>query len=378
MYRNSIKVGLLGGGQLGRMLVPEAAKLAVDLHILDPDANAPCRSLCANFTQGSLTDYETVYQFGKDKHVITVEIENVNTLALLALQSEGLKVYPQPEVLAIIQDKTLQKQFYTQHNIPTAPYVLTQNRQALAQHLDFLPAVHKLGREGYDGRGVQKLMNAADIEKGFEQPSVLEKLMDFSSEISIIVARNEHGQIAVFPPVAQVLDPVHNLVDYLTAPAKLPAQVLDRANQIATQIITQLEMVGLLAVELFVMPDGQVLVNEIAPRPHNSGHHTIEANVTSQFEQHLRAVLGYPLGSTATLQKAAMLNLLGEVGYAGNTVYQGLSDVLAIQGVYVHLYGKAQTKPMRKMGHITITESAPYKTLHEAVAHIKTLIKVVA
>lgn len=376
------RLGLLGGGQLGRMLLPEASKLAIDVHILDPDANAPCRPFCSHFVQGSITDFDTVYTFGKDKHLITVEIENVNVEALAQLQAEGVKVYPQPHILALIQDKRLQKQFYQDNNIPTAPFVLTDTQQDLHAHAHLLPAVHKLGKAGYDGRGVQKLQHADELHKGFDSPSVLEQLIDFEQEISVIVARNAHGEIALFPPVAQVLDPVYNLVDYLIAPAQLPDNIAAEANRIATEIITRLGMVGILAVELFVTKDGQVLVNEVAPRPHNSGHHTIEANVTSQFEQHLRAVLGLPLGATDTLQAAAMLNLLGEAGHSGNVAYKGLDKVLEMKGVYVHLYGKATTKPQRKMGHITVTAAAestnPQEDLQQKIQTLKGLLRVEA
>lgn len=376
------RLGLLGGGQLGRMLLPEMAKLAIEVHILDPDAQAPCQPLCANFVQGSLTAFDDVYAFGQGKDIITVEIENVNTEALAKLEAEGVSVYPQPRVLAIIQDKCLQKQFYKDNGIPTADFILTSTRADLATNTHLFPAVHKLGKAGYDGRGVQKINNASEITLGFDVPSVLEQLIDFEQEISIIVARNPQGEIALFPPVAQVLDPIHNLVDYLFAPAPLHGSMLAEANRIATDIITRLDMVGLLAVELFITKNGQVLVNEVAPRPHNSGHHTIEANVTSQFEQHLRAILGYPLGKTDTLQPAAMVNLLGESGYTGKAIYEGLPEILATKGVYAHLYGKTETKPQRKMGHITVV-TAPeniywQQELEQVIDKIKKTVKIIA
>ena len=348
-------MGVLGGGQLGRMLIQSAIDFNLDVHVLDPNPQAPCHAIATQFTTGELTDFDTVYAFGKRCDLVTIEIENVNTDALKKLRDEGTSVYPEPEVIELIQDKRAQKQFYREHGIPTADFVLTESRADLKQYANRLPAVHKLGRAGYDGRGVQMLRTAADLDKGFDQPGLLEDLIDFDKEIAVIVARNERGEVTTFPVVELVFHPEHNLVDYLFAPADLSAPLVEQAEALAKTVIKQLGMTGLLAVEMFVTPQGEVLVNEVAPRTHNSGHHTIEANVTSQFEQHLRAILNMPLGATATKTPAAMVNLLGAAGYEGPAHYNGLDEALATEGVSVHLYGKKITKPFRKMGHVTIT-----------------------
>ena len=373
--RNTL--GVLGGGQLGRMLIQSAIDFNIDVHVLDPNPQAPCHALATRFSVGALTDFDTVYTFGKTCDLLTIEIENVNTEALKQLRDEGLPVYPEPEVIELIQDKREQKQFYRQHNIPTADFVLTETRSDLAQHVDRLPAVHKLGRAGYDGRGVQKLRSEADLPQGFDQPGLLEELVDFEKEISVIVARNLRGQVVTFPVVELVFHPEKNLVEYLFAPATLSPALAQEADQLARTVIEQLNMTGLLAVEMFVTRQGKVLVNEVAPRTHNSGHHTIEANVTSQFEQHLRAILDMPLGSTTLQTPAAMVNLLGEAGYEGPARYEGIDEALAVEGVSVHLYGKKTTKPFRKMGHVTVVAPS-VDELRSAVRRIQQTIKVIA
>ncbi len=375
-YQN-FKLGILGGGQLGRMMIQSAIDFNIDIGVLDPDAQAPCKHLATYFQVGSLTDFDTVYQFGKNYDVVTIEIENVNTEALKQLQSEGVKVFPEPEVIALIQDKRAQKLFYQQHHIPTAPFILTEKQADLYQHLSFLPAVHKLGREGYDGRGVQKIRTEEEIKNGFDQPGLLEKLIDFDKEISVIVARNEQGETKTFPVVELVFHPEKNLVEYLFAPAQISAETENKAEAIAREVIQKLGMTGLLAVEMFVTKSGEVLVNEVAPRTHNSGHHTIEANVTSQFEQHIRAILNMPLGSTTTKVPAAMVNLLGEEGFTGLARYEGLEKALALEGVKIHLYGKKMTKPFRKMGHVTIIDQNSER-LKEKVKQVKSSLKVIA
>ncbi len=351
----SKKIGILGGGQLGRMLIQQGIDWNLPFSVLDPDENAPCSGI-ANFKHGKLTDYDAVMNFGMPMDIITIEIENVNTDALKELEKQGKKVFPQPHIIELIQDKRTQKKFYLDHAIPTADFVLTASRDEVARHGKFLPGVHKLGREGYDGRGVQVIRGENDLSKAFDAPGVLEELIDFEKEISVIVARNERGDIASYPAVEMVFHPEANLVEYLFSPAQIDKSVGLWADAIARETIQKLNMVGLLAVEMFVTRDGKVLVNEIAPRPHNSGHHTIEANVTSQYEQHLRAILDVPLGDTTALGPAAMVNLLGEEGATGLARYEGFEEVLAMSGVYIHLYGKAMTKPFRKMGHVTIVD----------------------
>ncbi len=371
----SIILGVLGGGQLGRMLIQSAINYNQDIHILDPDPDAPCKDISQKFTVGSLKDYNTVYAFGQDCDVITVEIENVNTEALEALYAEGKRVYPQPEILRLIQDKRAQKQFYQQHGIPTAEFVLTADKAEVIHNSGFLPAVNKLGREGYDGRGVQILRTEADLEKAFDSPGLLEKLIDFEKEIAVTVARNESGDLVAYPAVECAFHPTANLVEFLFAPAEISPEVEQKAKEIAKDVILKLGMVGILAVEMFVTKSGEILVNEIAPRPHNSGHHTIEANFTSQFEQHLRAVMNWPLGNPDLRTPAAMINLLGEEGYSGPVLVEGQEEALAEKGVYIHMYGKKLTKPFRKMGHVTILDEN-VDNLKKRANRIKELIKI--
>lgn len=376
-FYQDFRLGILGGGQLGRMLLQACPNYDVYNVVLDPDPEAPCRHLASRFVQGSLTDYETVYRFGKEVDLLTIEIENVNVQALYQLEREGLTIYPQPRVIDIIQDKRTQKQFYRDNGIPTPDFILVDGKADIAANLDFLPAFNKLGRGGYDGGGVRRLDGAADIERAFDAPGVLEKLVDFDREISVIAARNAQGEIAVFPAVECVFDPRYNLVDYLLAPSQASAAILERAEAIARMVIDRLGLVGILAVEMFVTRDGEVLVNEVAPRPHNSGHQTINANYTSQYEQHLRAILGLPLGSTALKSPSAMVNVLGEEGHSGPARYEGLNELLSISGVNLFLYGKKFTRPKRKMGHVTILDN-DLERLMQKVAQVKQAIRVVA
>ncbi|WP_083421959.1 5-(carboxyamino)imidazole ribonucleotide synthase [Arsenicibacter rosenii] len=370
-------IGILGGGQLGLMLLQASIDWNLRVHILDPDPEAPCRHLATQFAVGSLLDYDTVYRFGQSVDVLTIEIEKVNVEALEALEREGKKVYPQPAVIRTIQDKRLQKAFYRQHGLPTADFILTDNRADVAGYADFLPAFHKLGRDGYDGRGVQRIASAADLHKAFDAPGVLEKAVDFEKELAVIIARNANGEMQTFPTVEMVFHPELNLVEYLFAPAEITAEVNEQAQQIARQTAEAFGIVGLLAVELFLDKDGKVLINEVAPRPHNSGHHTIRANVTSQFEQHWRAILNLPLGDTDFYQPSAMLNLLGEDGFTGPARYEGLETLLGMSGVFPFFYGKAITKPFRKMGHVTVMDT-DMDRLREKVAVVRDSIRVIA
>lgn len=354
LQSQNFKLGVLGGGQLGRMMIQAAIDLDIYIKILDPDAHAPCAKLAHEFVHGSFLDYQTVIDFGQDCDTITIEIENVNLEALEALEAQGKKVFPQPKVLRIIQDKRIQKQFYQDNGIPTAPFVLTDTIDDIKANEAFLPAFNKLGKGGYDGKGVQKITSSADFDKAFTAPSLLEKAIDFDKELAIIVARNASGEISTFPMVEMAFHPTANLVEFLFSPTTCAANIEENAKKIAVDIAQKLDIVGLLAVEMFLTKNGEILVNEIAPRTHNSGHHTIKANYTSQFEQHLRSVLGMPLGITDALMPAAMVNVLGEVGYEGDAVYQGMDTLLAQKGIFPFLYGKKTTKPFRKMGHVTI------------------------
>jgi 5-(carboxyamino)imidazole ribonucleotide synthase len=374
-------IGILGGGQLGLMLLQAGIDWNLPVHILDPDPDAPCRHLANAFTVGSLTDYETVITFGQSVDVLTIEIEKVNVDALEALRQQGKRVFPQPSVIRIIQDKRLQKQFFRDHNLPTADFVLTTDRadvaRAVSENPSLLPAFHKLGRDGYDGRGVQRIATPADLDRAFDAPGVLERAVDFEKELAVIVARNQRGEVQTFPTVEMVFHPELNLVDYLFSPAQIAPDVDALAQALARQTADALDIVGVLAVELFLDKSGAVLINEVAPRPHNSGHHTIRANVTSQFEQHWRAILNLPLGDTTAYGPAAMVNLLGEPAHSGPARYEGLDSLLTMPGVFPFLYGKALTKPGRKMGHVTVTD-IDLARLREKVATVKSTVRVVA
>lgn len=376
-YGDSFKLGVLGGGQLGRMLIQSAMNYDVHIYAMDGSKSAPCGRLAYEFTEGDINNFDNVIAFGKDKDVLTVEIEHVNVDALEQLEKEGVKVFPQPRVLRLIQDKGLQKEFYQENNIPTAPFRLMANKKEIEEASDFLPAMQKLRKGGYDGKGVFKLKNREDILKGFEAPSLLEKLIDFDKELSVIVARNEKGEVKTFPLVECEFSPSLNLVEFLFSPANVSSQIEKRAEEIAVDVIEKLDMVGLLAVELFLTKNGELLVNEVAPRTHNSGHHTIECNYTSQFEQHLRAITNQPLGDTSIKTPGVMINLLGEDNCKGSAVYDGLDEVMKRKGVYVHLYGKAETKPFRKMGHVTITNDSLEEAKKNA-REVQRLLKVIS
>lgn len=376
-FDSNVKIGVLGGGQLGRMMIQSAIDFNLDIHVLDPDANAPCKDISTSFTNGALTDYDTVMSFGADKELLTIEIENVNTQALKDLQSQGKKVFPQPEIIELIQNKLHQKQFYAKHGIPTAPFQEVANAEEVRAKKDSLPFVNKLATGGYDGRGVQVIRTEAALEKAFDAPGFVEEMVDFEKELAVIVARNEAGEMKTFPTVEMVFHPEHNLVEYLFSPAEINSEVEQEAQQLAKTVIEKLDMVGLLAIEMFLTKDGKLLVNEVAPRTHNSGHQTIEGNVTSQFEQHIRAILNWPLGDTSTLWPSAMVNLLGEDGFTGDAKYEGMSEVLSKAGVHVHLYGKKITKPFRKMGHITVSDQ-DMNELREKVNFVKSTLKVKA
>lgn len=347
------KIGVLGGGQLGRMLIQEAIDLDVEIHCLENDSDAPCAKIAHGFTKGSITDKQTVLDFGASFEVISVEIENVSIEALYELEEQGKKVYPQPRVLALIKDKGIQKEFYKTNQIPTADFQLISKTEDLHTPMEF-PFVQKLCVGGYDGKGVKIIRSQADWENRFTEPSVIEEMIPFEKELSVIVARNASGEVKTFDAVECEFNSEANLVEFQFSPAAISKEIEAKAQHIAKEVISKLNMVGLLAVEFFLTTAGELLVNEMAPRPHNSGHHTIECCFTSQFAQHLRAILNMPLGDTSVIMPGAMLNIIGEKGFEGPVAYEGLPDVLAMKGVYLHLYGKTHTKPFRKMGHVTI------------------------
>lgn len=370
------KLGILGGGQLGLMFIQAAMNYGLELFILDPDVNASCSTYCKNFFTGSFLDEETVYNFGKQLDIVTIEIENVNVNALKRLEKEGVKVFPQPHIIELIQDKGLQKQFFLDHTIPTAPFVFIDEKKELNAYYSMFPAVMKSRKAGYDGRGVFNVNTDSDISGAFDVPSILEKRVEFIKELSVMVARNERGEIKTFDVVEMEFNSKANLVEYLIAPARISAKIETEAKTLAISIIEKLKMVGLLAVELFLTAEGVLIVNELAPRPHNSGHHTIEANYVSQYEQHLRAILDLHLGSTRARSNAVMLNLLGEPGFDGPARYEGIELLSEMEGVYVHLYGKKITRPNRKMGHITII-NADLEAAYITARYIKENFKVI-
>ncbi|GAB3928931.1 5-(carboxyamino)imidazole ribonucleotide synthase [Mucilaginibacter myungsuensis] len=376
-FYGDMKLGILGGGQLGRMLIQQAINYNVTVKILDPDPEAPCRKLCDEFSVGSLGDYETVYKFGKTVDLLTIEIEKVNVDALEQLEKEGVVVYPQSRIIRLIQDKGLQKQFFKENDIPTADFQIISSLEQLKQSNIPFPYIQKLRRDGYDGKGVYRVNDEASLENAFTAPSLVERLIDFEKEIAVIVARNEDGEVKCFPMVEMEFNPQANLVEFLIAPSLLPFEVHEEAEQIAKRIAESLKIVGLLAVEMFLDKHGKILVNELAPRPHNSGHQTIEGNTVSQFEQHLRAIFNQPLGNTDCLNNAIMVNVLGEAGHEGPAVYQGIEKVLQKAGVYIHLYGKALTKPFRKMGHVTIVDADRDKAIEKA-RFVQETLKVVS
>tara|TARA_B110000046_G_scaffold108222_1_gene115603 strand:+ start:54217 stop:55419 length:1203 start_codon:yes stop_codon:yes gene_type:complete len=375
IHSQNFKIGILGGGQLGRMTLQEGYNLNLHIDILDPSPNAPCKNLANNFVVGDFKNFDDVYAFGQDKDVVSIEFEDVNSDALAKLEKEGVKVYPQPHILKIIQDKGLQKQFYADHKLPTSKFELIEGKNDIANTtLDF-PVFQKLRTSGYDGYGVQQIDSKEDLEKAFEKPSVIEEGVDLEKELSVVIARNESGEIKHFPLVELEFNPKANMVEFLFSPANVSDSIASKAYELATNLIQKLEMVGLLAVELFLNKEGEVMINEIAPRAHNSGHQSIEGNYTSQFAQHLRAILNLPLGNTDIKVPSVMLNLLGAEDANGMAHYQGFHEILEEKGVYPHLYGKEQVKPFRKMGHITILDEDLEQAKVKA-KKIKTIVKV--
>lgn len=374
---SELKLGILGGGQLGRMMIQEAINYNLSTFVLDPDADAPCKAIANKFECGSITDFDTVYNFGKHVDIITIEIEKVNVDALEQLEKEGKLVFPQSRVIRLIQDKGVQKQFFKENNIPTAPFQLVSSKTDLTNGTIAFPYILKQRKDGYDGKGVMKINNLADVDQAFDSPSLMEELIDFEKEIAVIVARNSNGDMKTFPMVEMEFNAEANLVEFLISPSTYPEDIQNRAKKIALDIASALNVTGILAVEMFVTINGEILVNELAPRPHNSGHQTIEGNYVSQFAQHLRAIFNLPLGDTRSISNAVMINLLGEKGHEGIAKYNGLEKILAIDGVYVHLYGKKYTKPFRKMGHVTIVDQNREKAIEKA-RFVQQTLRVVA
>ncbi|MBL7980105.1 MAG: 5-(carboxyamino)imidazole ribonucleotide synthase [Bacteroidetes Order II. Incertae sedis bacterium] len=379
---SGIRLGILGGGQLGKMLCLAAHRWDIETWVLDPNPAASCAVIANQFVVGDFNDYETVLNFGKQVDVLTIEIEHVQEEALRLLEGEGVLVYPSSKALSVIKNKGLQKDFLAKHGLPTAPYNRFESevaiRKAVEEEYLHFPFVQKTETGGYDGRGVSVIRTADELHENLlPGASLVEPLVGIRAEIAIIAARNREGEVKLFPPVEMAFHPTANLVEYLFCPANIPDEVAQTAMILAERTIGAFNVVGLLAIEMFWTEEGGLLINEVAPRPHNSGHHTIDAHITSQFEQHLRAIMGYPLGEATAHSASVMVNLLGDAGYSGPVFYEGIEKVLAIQGAKVHLYGKHETKPFRKMGHITLV--APL--LEEArsrVEGIKKSLKIIS
>jgi 5-(carboxyamino)imidazole ribonucleotide synthase len=365
-----VKVGILGGGQLGRMLLQASANYQVEVHVMENDPECPAAALTSNFKLGDIRNFDDVVSFGSTMDALTIEIENVNTAALYALVELGVKVIPHPDALQTIKNKITQKQYYTAHGIKTADYLITNTLAEIETHAHFLPAVQKLATGGYDGKGVQVLRTLTDLQKGFDAPAVLEKMIDIDKEIAVTIAVGADGQQIAYPPVEMIFDPELNLLDLQVCPAAIADAAAESAVALAMRVATNFKSAGLFAVEMFVDKAGDVWVNETAPRVHNSGHHTIEAHYSSQFDMLWRIILGYPLGNTEMIMPSVMLNILGAPGYKGLAVEENLDKVLAMPDVFLHLYGKRETKPGRKMGHATIMGPDTPEMLEKA-SHIK-------
>jgi len=352
------KIGILGGGQLGKMLFQAATRLDMDVSFMDKSVLGPVGKIAQNFTLGNITTFDDVIKFGTEKEVLTIEIEKVNTKALINLEKHGVKIYPQPSVLAIIQDKGLQKEFYEEHQLPTSAFRLVEDKEELEALIEsgelVYPMVQKLCKDGYDGRGVHVIRKEEDLDEAFDAPCVIEDLVDIKKELAVITCTNPDGEMVVYDPVEMVFHPTANLLMYQQAPASITKKLTKAAKDLAIKTTKEYGIVGLLAIEMFLTADGDLLINEVAPRPHNSGHHTIEAAVCSQYENHLRAIGGLPLGDAKTTNKSLLINILGSPDHNGRAIYEGYEKVLQKNHAHLHIYGKQQTSPFRKMGHITL------------------------
>ena len=380
-FSSDFKLGILGGGQLGRMLLAETQKFDIHTSILENNKNAPCAEICNEFVVGDLLDFNAVYQFGKKVDILTIEIENVNLDALDKLEDEGVTIYPKPKDLRIIQSKARQKHFYVDNNISTAPFshytYLEELIHSYENNSIAFPFVWKAARFGYDGNGVKIVRNLDDLASLPNVECITEELIPFKNELAVIVARNKDGETKTYPVVEMEFHPEANQVEYVLCPARIDSKVAEKAREVALKVVNELDFVGLLAVEMFQTVDDKILVNEVAPRPHNSGHYSIEASYTNQFEQHLRSILNLPLGNTESKVAGIMVNLVGEEGFSGAVVYQNIAEILKINGVTPHIYGKKETRPFRKMGHVTIVNSDINKA-RKIAQKVKETIRVIS
>jgi 5-(carboxyamino)imidazole ribonucleotide synthase len=359
-FSSDFKLGILGGGQLGKMLLAETRKFDIQTYILDPSSETPCQFGATKFFRGNLMDYETVYQFGKLVNLLTIEIENVNLEALDKLEEEGLAVYPSPKTLRLIQNKGKQKDFYVENDVPTSKhqrfFSLENLKSAIVNQQSSIkfPFVWKCAQFGYDGNGVKIVRSTLDLIDLPEVECIAEEMVAFKNELAVIVVRNFSGEVKTYPVVEMEFHPEANQVEYVICPARIDEKIAQKAIDIALKVSEKFNHIGLLAVEMFQTQNDEILVNEVAPRPHNSGHHTIEASYTSQFENHIRAILNLPLGNTDSKVAGIMVNLVGEEGFSGPVIYENIEKIMAIDGVTPHIYGKRETRPFRKMGHVTI------------------------
>lgn len=380
-FSSDFKLGILGGGQLGKMMLYETRKFDIQTYVLDPSEEAPSRISCNSFEKGALMDYETVLNFGRKVDVLTFEIEGVNTDALRQLQKEGIKTWPSADTLEKIQNKAIQKKFYKAQNIPTAPFQVFEDKTALISAIDSekisIPFVWKSATGGYDGKGVSVIKNREDIQEISEGECIAEQLIPFKNELAVIVARNPSGEIKSYPAVEMEFHPTANQVEYVICPARIDENIAQKARKLAEKVSAAFDHVGLLAVEMFQTEDDEIIVNEVAPRPHNSGHYSIEASYTNQFEQQIRAILDLPLGNTDSKVGGIMVNLVGEENYEGEVVYENIEKILKMEGVTPHIYGKKITRPFRKMGHVTIVNKDLTKARRIA-EEVKNSIKVIS
>ncbi|GAA4646246.1 5-(carboxyamino)imidazole ribonucleotide synthase [Pontixanthobacter gangjinensis] len=380
-FSSDFKLGILGGGQLGKMMLYETRKYDIQTLVLDPSAEAPCKISCNYFEQGDLMDYDTVLNFGRTADVVTFEIEGVNIEALKQLQAEGIKTFPSADTLEKIQNKAIQKKFYSEQQIPTADFKVFENleqlKNAVEQDEVKIPFVWKSATGGYDGKGVSVIKQKEDLETLSEGECIAEELVPFKNELAVIVARNPSGEKKTYPVVEMEFHPTANQVEYVICPARIEESVAEKARKTAEKVSEAFQHVGLLAVEMFQTKDDRILVNEVAPRPHNSGHYSIEAAYTNQFEQQVRAILDLPLGNTDSKVGGIMVNLVGSEGHEGEVVYENIEEIMKMDGVTPHIYGKKITRPFRKMGHVTIVN----KDLSEArkiAEKVKNSIKVIS
>lgn len=376
-FSSNFRLGVLGGGQLGKMLLTETQKFDIYTCILDSAADAPCAQICNEFHQGNLLDFDTVYNFGKKVDLLTIEIEHVNIDALLKLEEEGIEIYPQPSVLQIIQHKGKQKDFFVKNNIPTAPHKRFTTLNELKKEPYNFPFVWKSAQFGYDGTGVKIVKDENDLNLLADTDCIVEDLIPFKNELAVIVARNKKGELKTYPVVEMEFHPEANQVEYVICPARISNEVAKKATEIALKVATSFKHIGLLAVEMFQTESDEIIVNEVAPRTHNSGHYSIEASYTNQFEQHVRSILNLPLGNTASKVAGIMVNLVGEEGFSGSVVYKNMEDILKMNGVTPHIYGKKETRPFRKMGHVTIVNNDLFEA-RKIAEKVKNTIRVIS